>query len=172
MRIKHRHFLRTKEAKKIIEMIKIKYPKLFSKIKKQLEKNNIEIIITNLNHKIYLVNNKPTILELDGKNMIPSINILQTCNEDLPRIVVDMGAIPYIVNGADIMAPGIVKIEGKFNVNDVVSIVDERHNKAIAIGLALVDSEEMKNMKKGKAILNIHHVGDKIWKFLQKHSLL
>jgi len=172
MRIKHRHFLRAREARQIIEMIKEKYPKLFSKIRNQLKKNNIEIIVTDLNHKIYLINNKAIIIEVNGKITMPSINSLQTCNEDLPRIVVDMGAIPYIVNGADVMAPGIVKVDGEFNVNDIVSIVDEKHNKAFAIGLTLVTSEELKNMKKGKAIRNIHYVGDKIWKFLQKHSLL
>lgn len=172
MRIKHRHFLRAREAKQVIEMIKVKYPKLFCKMKSHLGKNNIEIIITSLNHKIYLVNNKPIIIEVNDQKNIPSIIALQICNEDLPKIVVDMGAIPYIVNGADIMAPGIVKIKGSFNVNDTVAIVDEKHDKAFAIGLALVTSRELEGMKKGKAIRNIHYVGDKIWKFLQQHNLL
>lgn len=170
IRIKHRYFLRTREARKTLEIIKMKYPKLFSKIENQLG-NNIEIIITNLNYKIYLIKNKTIMIETNDGKLIPFITALQLCNDDLPRVVVDMGAVPFIVNGADVMAPGIVRIEGKFDAGDIVVITDEKHGKAFAVGLALVSSEEVKNMKRGKAIRNIHHVGDKMWKFLKMQKL-
>ncbi len=43
-------------------------------------------------------------------------------------------------------------------------IVDEKFNKAIALGLAEMDSEAMKSQTKGKVITNLHYVGDELWK--------
>ena len=77
-----------------------------------------------------------------------------------------MGAIPYVCNGADVMAPGIKEIKGEFEEGDLVVVRDVEHGKALAIGKALVGSDEMKEMRKGKAVTNLHHVGDKLWKSL------
>jgi len=84
--------------------------------------------------------------------------------EGLPSVLVDMGAIPYVCNGADIMSPGITGIDGEFGEGDLVVIRDERHRKPLAVGVALVPSGEMREMPKGKAVENIHYVGDKLWK--------
>ena len=50
-----------------------------------------------------------------------------------PKIVVDMGAIPYVCKGATVMAPGIVRVEGEFGKGDLVLIVDMKHGKALAL---------------------------------------
>jgi PUA domain protein len=83
--------------------------------------------------------------------------------EELPSILVDMGAIPYVCNGADIMAPGIIEVRGNFGEERLVVIRDVTHNKALSVGLSLVPSKEMREMRKGKAIMNLHYVGDKLW---------
>jgi PUA domain protein len=83
--------------------------------------------------------------------------------DDLPSALVDMGAIPYVCNGADVMAPGIMDIVGEFEKEGLLVIRDVKHKKALGIGAALYTSEEMRGLKKGKAILNLHYVGDKIW---------
>jgi PUA domain protein len=83
--------------------------------------------------------------------------------DDLPSVIVDMGAIPYVCNGADIMAPGIVDIRDNFNEGELVVIKDEKHGKFLSIGISLVSSEDIREMEEGKAIKNIHHVGDKLW---------
>ena len=48
-----------------------------------------------------------------------------------PKIVVDMGAVPYVCKGADIMAPGIRSVNGEFETNNLLIVVDERHNKLV-----------------------------------------
>jgi PUA-domain protein len=83
--------------------------------------------------------------------------------DELPSIVVDMGAIPYVCNGADVMAPGIVEVRGVFSEGGLVVIRDVTHGKALSVGVSLASSEEMREMRKGKALRNLHHVGDKIW---------
>ena len=55
-------------------------------------------------------------------------------------VVVDMGAVPRIVSGADVMRPGVVDVVGDFREGDVVVIRDEIHRKAIAVGRALLDA--------------------------------
>lgn len=83
----------------------------------------------------------------------------------MPSVIVDMGAVPHIVNGADVMRPGIVTLGGKFNEGELVVVRDERHKKSIAIGKALESSENMMRAERGRVVTNLHCVGDKIWKF-------
>ena len=80
----------------------------------------------------------------------------------LPKVVVDMGAIRFVCNGADVMAPGITEM-GDFNEGDLVVIRDVTHGKALAIGVANKSSADIEASKKGKVIRNIHYVGDKLW---------
>ena len=79
------------------------------------------------------------------------------------RIVVDSGAVPYVVNGADVMRPGIVSVSDDIRAGAPAQVVEERHGKPIAICIALHDAPGIREMKSGKACRNIHHVGDEIW---------
>jgi predicted RNA-binding protein (TIGR00451 family) len=66
-----------------------------------------------------------------------------------------------------LMVPGVVQINGDFNTDDFVLVVDERHGKPLAIGVALFDSHATRKMKRGKIVRNIHYVGDRLWKALK-----
>jgi len=95
---------------------------------------------------------------------------LQSVNRGIPlkRITVDMGAIPFVCSGADVMRPGIKNIEGGIAKGSAVAVVDEKYGKMLAVGAALFDSEEMRKMERGKAVKNIHYAGDWIWDFNKK----
>jgi len=80
-------------------------------------------------------------------------------------VTVDMGAVPYVTNGADVMAPGIVEVDPEVKEGDLVWIRDVTHKRPLAIGKALVSAEVMTAKAPGKAIKNVHFVGDKIWKY-------
>lgn len=80
-------------------------------------------------------------------------------------VTVDMGAVPYVTNGADVMAPGIVEVDPAVREGDLVWIRDVTHKRPLAVGKALVSAEVMAAKAPGKAIKNLHFVGDKIWKF-------
>ncbi|MEM0493525.1 MAG: RNA-binding protein [Candidatus Thermoplasmatota archaeon] len=82
------------------------------------------------------------------------------------RVVVDMGAVKYIANGADIMAPGITCADEDIKEEDEVWICDERNKKPLAIGIALRSGPEMLSNRNGKAVKNIHHVGDRLWNLI------
>ncbi len=57
-------------------------------------------------------------------------------------------------------------MEGEIEKESIVLILEEKHKKRIAIGKSIFDMEEMRNMKKGKVIENIHYVGDKYWQVI------
>ena len=90
--------------------------------------------------------------------------------EKMPRVTVDMGAVPHVVGGADIMAPGIRKVEGTFREKELVVIVDEKHGKFLSVGRSLLGSETLAATKKGKVIVNIHYVGDVVWETIKAQA--
>ncbi|MCC7570470.1 DUF1947 domain-containing protein [Candidatus Micrarchaeota archaeon] len=113
------------------------------------------------NLRILKINNKPHFIL---KNLtIPTLNlIVSNPRYTLPKVTVDMGAIPYVIKGSDVMRPGITKME-KFDKDSYILIVDENHDKPLAIGKTLFSSEEIEKMEKGKVIETIHYIGDEVW---------
>ncbi len=94
--------------------------------------------------------------------LFPTLQLLQKTSI-LKTVSINMPAVPFIVGGADIMRPGIVAMDD-FPQGAILSIVDEKNKKPVAVGIALVSSTDMKTMEKGKVIKNIHCIGDEIWK--------
>ncbi|RLI47047.1 RNA-binding protein [Candidatus Bathyarchaeota archaeon] len=158
-----RHFLKEKAARQLLlelsQKFKIDTEQLFG------SKPHIELAETEI-AEILLINRKPLFARVD-KNILPTL-FSNKVSSLLPKIVVDMGAVPHVCNGADLMVPGVVQISADFKKNDLILIVDERHGKPLAIGVALFDSHAMRKMKRGKIVKNIHYVGDKLWKTLKK----
>ncbi len=90
--------------------------------------------------------------------------------EKMPRVTVDMGAVPHVVGGADIMAPGIRKVEGTFGQDELVVVIDEKHGKFLSVGRSMLASEALTATKKGKVIVNIHYVGDPVWETIKSQT--
>lgn len=88
----------------------------------------------------------------------------------MPGVIVNMGAVPYVCNGADVMAPGIVSFRGAFDKDDLVVVSDERHNRPVSITLALCSSEDAEKLEHGKVLKNIHYVGDNVWNTIKQLS--
>ena len=109
---------------------------------------------------VYLVNDVVLLVKRDDL-LFPTL--INPAINNMPSVIIDMGAIPYVCNGADVMAPGIKKVLGEFTENSIIVIKDITHGKALAIGRAIHSSSDMREMEKGKAIKTLHHVGDKIW---------
>jgi len=155
-----RYSLKSKQAKQILneisERLKFNVEALFG------PKVNVEIAESAVCN-IYLVNDKPLFFTVETRVM-PTL-LFQDFVSRAPKIVVDMGAIPYVCNGADVMAPGIVRVEGEFGKGDLVLVVDEKHGKPLAVGESLHDSESVRNAKQGAVVKNVHFVSDKIWNF-------
>jgi PUA domain protein len=155
-----RHFLKDKETKiflnKVPERIMVSLRQILN------FKRNVELVETEF-AEIYLFNGKPILAKI-GERIFPTL-LFNEFLGSAAKIVVDMGAVPHICNGADVMAPGIVRFEGNFERGDFVLVVDEKYGKPLAVGEALLGIEEAEKIKQGVVVKNVHFAGDRIWNF-------
>jgi len=160
-KIKNRHRLKSKEIKDIQSQINKTFKYDFFNERSMVETGDLEGI------KIILVDDEPSFMFYEDR----IIFTLHGLNKYKPKenfVVVDMGAIKFITNGADVMSPGIVDADKNIKENDQVWICDERHHKPLAVGIALMSGEKMLSEKQGKAIKVVHYVGDNAWNLIAK----
>lgn len=111
---------------------------------------------------VLFINGDILALIYEGK-AFPTVRGMLSVRPARNHVTVDMGAVPFVRNGADIMAPGIVDADPGIKEGDVVWIRDEKNLVPLAVGVSSVAGTELKGSK-GKVIKNIHNVGDKLWK--------
>ena len=158
-KVKNRHRLKEKDIKKIIRELKNEFEDDFFDEKATVETGDFE------DKKILIVNGEASFLYYQDKIILTLLGL----NKFHPKkkyVVVDMGAVRFVTNGADVMAPGVINSDKNINKGDQVWICDERNHKPIAVGIAQMSGEEMVREKKGKAIEIFHYVGDKLWNAL------
>ena len=161
---KHRrYFLKARESKLLLEKASRRLGIDLGQISK--DKANVEVIQAE-SIELFLINGKPVLAQTE-EGLYPTLTFKEFIDR-APRVTVDMGAIPYVCKGANIMAPGIRGFSGEFRKGDLVVITDEKHGKPIALGETLYDTEQAKNIKQGIVIKNIHYVGDRIWNQLKQ----
>jgi PUA domain protein len=97
-----------------------------------------------------------------GETFFPFLGSQETL-AFFPAVVVDEGAIKFMLNGADVMRPGIRKFDDWGVAGKMVVVREEKKGRAIAVGPSIVSSDEAREMTKGECIKNIHHVGDRYW---------
>jgi len=159
-----RKYLREREAAQLLEEVSRRL-KIDVKSLLDAKKPSIEVAETST-AKIYYVNGRPVLARIK-EALVPAL-LFEKALQSLPRIVVNMGAVPHICNGADVLAPGVVKVDGSFAPDDYVVVVDERHGKPLAVALALLDSDVLTSLSRGKVAKNLHYVGDALWGQLKK----
>ena len=157
MQVLRRHALRKGDFK----LLKEKLSKIIEGSIDLLFKEGAELVITE-SAELYAENKIVLAFKVDER-VIPSLRALNEGLVKLPTITVDMGAVPYVTNGADIMAPGITQVTEGLVAGDIVTIIDENFGKSLAVGELLFDSDSIKQTEKGKVIKNLHYVNDSIW---------
>ena len=161
MKIKNRHRLKSKDIRQINDDLKKTFTIEFFNEKSSVETGEYG------DKKVILIDGEPCFMFYEDK----IIFTLHGLNKFKPKqnfVVVDMGAIKFVANGADVMAPGIADADTNIIENDQVWICDEVHKKPLAIGIANMTGEQMISENKGKAIKTIHYVGDDLWNFVAK----
>ncbi len=159
-----RHLLSKKDIKSLMREVD-------QNIRKILENaESVELCEIDDKLTIYVVDGKPLFAKMKIKideyevdKYIPLVTLFYITEESYPYVKVDDGAVPRILNGADVMRPGIKEIIGEFEKGDLVAVKDFR-NRTIAVTVALYSKREIENMQKGKVLKNIHYLGDKITK--------
>ncbi len=120
------------------------------------------VFIEDAGASVYIADKIPVMVELKTREKLPAIHLLNRGICEIPYVTVDQGAVSRILGGADVMAPGIIELS-QFSQGALVGVREPQRKAFIAVGKALMSSEEILSIKRGRAIKSIHHVGDKIW---------
>ncbi len=156
--IKKRHSIRKGQVADLMDRLALQIGPSASLFRADM----IEILETNADVAIYLVDKKPLLMDT-GDWVFPTLRGAVQCPFPERRVTVDAGAIPYVVNGADVMRPGIVGVGADVRENGPVQIVEERHKKPLAVAVALMDGPAILASAQGKMCKSFHHVGDELW---------
>ena len=141
------------ETSDILNKVSKKWNKTVPKIK------NIKVHHVDSNSQI-LVGDDFKVLRLENE-FIPFLTETKLL-ESFPNVMVDMGAVKFMCNGANVMRPGI-KSHTEFLKDEIVCVVEESQHKFLAVGKSLVNSSEMKEISKGEVLKNLHYISDKYW---------
>jgi len=155
LKLKRRHFLKRSEVKRLSE-------ELHSSLGAAISLEDVEVAFTQDDDEVYFHRGQPLLIRKRGR-LFPSLKSLLDGLFTLPEVVVDMGAVPHVTNGADVMLPGIRTVNGSVRAGSLVVVVDEKHGKPIAVGESLLDAEAIKAGGRGKAVKNLHWIGDEYW---------
>jgi PUA domain protein len=149
------HSLSKREIHDITNQIDISWPKnSFLPIK------SIQAYVIDENKRL-LVGNNLVAIQLAHDLIIPHLTQHEILNH-FASVQVDMNAVKFVCNGANIMRPGITDFS-TFKESEIVLVRDQTHKKELAVCISVVDDENGRKMEKGIVLNNIHHIGDMYW---------
>ncbi|WP_178915353.1 RNA-binding protein [Natronomonas gomsonensis] len=157
MDVKSRHHLRSDEISEL-------EADLADHLGVDLDGDSYERVeFTDVDREVVLVDGEPLVASFDGDLFLT----VRGANEYPPQnhvVTVDSGAISFVSDGANVMRPGITEATDDIEPGDLVVIVEETHSKALAIGRAEADGDDMVG-DSGKVVESLHHVGDDLYEF-------
>eukprot|EP00656_Telonema_subtile_P049632 TRINITY_DN6208_c0_g1_i4.p3 TRINITY_DN6208_c0_g1~~TRINITY_DN6208_c0_g1_i4.p3 ORF type:complete len:140 (-),score=32.13 TRINITY_DN6208_c0_g1_i4:247-666(-) len=102
----------------------------------------------------------------DGPHF-PSLRLLHKYPDMLPHVRVDRGAIRHVMQGANIMCPGLTSTGADLPVelpeDTVVAVMAEGKEHACAIGVTQMSTNDMLEINKGTGVTSIHYLNDGLW---------
>ena len=161
-KIKNRHRLKRKEVRDAQNKLKETFTCDFFDGEVSVETGDVEGI------KMIFVNDDPCFMIYENK-IVFTLHGLRRYKPKENFVVVDMGAVKFVTNGADVMSPGIVDADENITEGDQVWICDEKHHKPLAVGIAIMDGKQMISERQGKSVKIIHYVGDVLWNLVTKN---
>ncbi len=159
MRVRRRHPLSLKEVRSLRESLSrvLSDPQLDALLSGYVETASCE------KYELVLSDKEPVIFTPDGI-AFPTLRGFLRVGVQRRYLTVDMGAVPFVVNGANVMAPGVVGSDPALLKGDLCVVTEQRHGKPLCIARMTMDAAGIDPSKKGKVADNIHHVGDSLWK--------
>ncbi len=113
--------------------------------------------------EVVLVNQVIHGLRPEGGSWFLSLRGLLAYRPATRWVTVDMGAVRFVINGADIMAPGITEADAGLQEGDLAWVRDEKNGQPLAVATCLQSGPAMAEGTSGKALRSVHFIGDKLW---------
>lgn len=160
-----RHPLRKKELREFEEYLTSHFPRLGAVLGRLESGFVVELEdVSSQEASILVLNDVPAFVQVGRDLKIPTLILVKMAGiESTHNAVVDEGAVKHLLNGADVMSPGIRECSG-FQKEAIVAVWNPTKETPICVGRALMSCDEVMNIRRGKAVNNMHHAGDKIWK--------
>ena len=121
---------------------------------------NLQAYIIDGNKRL-LVGNNLVAIQLAPDLVIPHLT-QHDLLDHFASVQVDMNAVKFVCNGANIMRPGITHFT-TFKESEIVLVKDQTHKKELAVCISLVNDVTGRKMERGVVLNNIHHIGDVYW---------
>lgn len=110
---------------------------------------------------------EPLFFQMRDTPYLPTLRTLHKYPFLLPVMRVDRGATKHIINGADVMVPGLrserATIQDGVERGAAVAVFAESKEHAVAVGICKMSSEQMRINDKGIAIESTHSLNDGLW---------
>jgi PUA domain protein len=170
MRIKHRTLLRTKELRALLSELEGEANLIHTLLKDPTSgKGKVERVVLADKTALYFVQGTLWLV-VQPEQRFPGLPALLAETVQLPQVVVDMGAVPHIANGADVMAPGIVELDSTIVEGALVVVIDQKNRAPLAVGRTRMGAQTILDTQRGRAIETLHFVGDPVWKLAKELS--
>lgn len=121
---------------------------------------NLQAYVIDGNKRL-LVGNNLVAIQLAPDLIVPHLTQHDLLNH-FASVQVDMNAVKFVCNGANIMRPGITDFT-TFKESEIVLVKDQTHKKELAVCVSLVDDVNGRKMERGVVLNNIHYIGDVYW---------
>lgn len=116
----------------------------------------------------YILRNGVPVFQVDRNKYTPTVKCVHMVPSILKKVYVDKGAIKHLINGADLMAPGLLHSTSVFPsvaVGELVSIYGHGKDTALGVGEVLMDNAQVNEQKTGVAVKMTSHLGDKAYSY-------
>ncbi|RLG77497.1 MAG: hypothetical protein DRO12_02035 [Thermoprotei archaeon] len=163
----YKKHLSKKEKKELVRKLASSGLTRFAELFKQCE---IAILLDYDKFAIYVADGVPVLFRRVGDDRFyPTLYILNVMLNrgeapPIPSLVVDQGAVKPLLNGADVMAPGVTKFTKEFEEGEVVAVLEPDEKYFIVVGYALMSSAKARSVQRGKVVKNVHRLNDVIWR--------
>lgn len=166
LKIVTRYRLNKKDKKGLLEEVAASLGFEFSKAVENASLVEVAKVKFNDVEELYFLDGVIALLRFQGIGLVPSLYYIYKTglSVNYPSVYVDSGAVPHILNGADVMIPGIKRVEGSFKTGEKVFVREMEKSRIIAIGVTLISSNEIAEKQKGKGVRTLHYLGDEVWK--------
>lgn len=154
-----RHFISRKDLRKLKE--RVSYLGIDPGILESVEVEELK------DERCYFVDRKPFVYEKGNDVTIPTLFFLNEAKPSAKFVTVDAGAVPHVMNGANVFAQGITDMDMGITGGDMVFV---RNGEGIflAVGISERDATEVMADRKGETVKLIHYPDDRIFKTFYK----
>jgi PUA domain protein len=117
--------------------------------------------------QLIVLNSIPLFFSVHDGPLLPTLRTLHRYPFLLPKWRCDKGAIRFLMNGSNVMCPGLTHpnavMEDYIEKGKPVAIYIEGKQHAIAIGITTMSNNDVVKTNKGVCVEVYHHLGDGLW---------